>query len=308
MTSEANGIALIDITDWRTGADREVAHRLVGAFRDTGFACVTGHGVPPDAVAGVFDAARRLFGLDNTRLAALHHSHARNFRGHVPLGEAPGPGAGYEVFDIGLELPDTYRGPGDTLRATPNLWPEMDGFRSQVLDYLGSVRRLADCVLSAIAVELGGSPDFFACRSREPHGQLRLLHYPRQPLAPEDALSVGRHSDYEALTVLAQDSVGGLQVRRPDGSWRDIQPVEGAFVLNVGEMLMRWTNGLLPATPHRVLSPRSRDRYSVAFFYAASYDTVIEPIGPLARPGQDPSYESVTVGEYLQRRFTEVGN
>lgn len=306
MTVVGQGIALVDITEWRERSDAAVAERVVEAFRDTGFAYVTGHGVPPELVAEVFAASRELFAQPPERMAALHHRHANDFRGHVPVGQTPGPGGRYETFDIGLELPDDYDGPGRLLRATPNLWPDLAGFRDTVVRYQAAMRTLADSVLAAVATGLGLPGDFFLSRCREPHGQLRLLHYPPQPGGRPDALSVGRHSDYEALTVLAQDSVGGLQARGPDGGWTDVRPVPGAFVLNVGEMLTRWTNDLLPATPHRVRSPREQDRYSVAFFYATSYDTLIEP---LPRPDVAAGrYEPITTGEYLWQRLGEVGN
>ncbi|MEV0764755.1 2OG-Fe(II) oxygenase family protein [Nocardia sp. NPDC050435] len=304
MTSGQDRIALIDLTEWRINRNESVARQLLEAFRDTGFAHISGHGVPETTRAAVFAAGRRLFALDGRRLDAVHNRHAGHCRGHVGLDETPGPGPRYETFDLGLELPDTYEGPGWTLRSTPNLWPDLPGFRSTVERYMAAVRALSDSVLSAVAVALDQPPDFFAIRSHEPHALLRLLHYPRQPQLPEGSLSVGRHSDYEVVTVLAQDSVGGLQVHDPASGWVDVRPVPGAFVLNVGEMLARWTNGLLPATPHRVLSPRDRDRYSVAFFYATSYDVLIEPIGGPAADG----YEPVTTGMYLEQRFGEVGN
>jgi isopenicillin N synthase-like dioxygenase len=167
------------------------------------------------------------------------------------------------------------------------------------------MRRLADAVLSMIVTGLGWPSDYFLCRCDKPTAQLRILHYPRQ-VASGDTLSVGPHSDYEALTILSQDDVGGLQIRRPDGSWIDVTPIPDAFVLNIGEMLTMWTNGLLPATLHRVRTPRSADRYSVAFFYGTNYDAVIEPPAAELGPGLT-RHEPTTAGEYLERRLREVG-
>jgi isopenicillin N synthase-like dioxygenase len=305
MTVAEHSIALIDIAEWRTKADPGTARRIVDAFQDLGFAYITGHGVDPALIDGIFTASRGFFSQDATRMARLHHRNAGNFRGHVPIGQTPGPGGRYETFDIGLELPPGYTGPGHALRETPNLWPEPLEFRATIRRYQNAMRELADSVLSAVATGLGLAGDFFLTRCGQPHAQLRLLHYPPQRDAAEGDLSVGRHSDYEALTILAQDAVGGLQVRTPDGGWINVRPRPDAFVLNVGEMLTRWTNDLLPATPHRVLSPRDRHRYSVAFFYASSYDTLIEPV---PQPGDTRHYEAITVGEYLSRRLGEVGN
>lgn len=309
MGSAGEVIELVDIAGWRTRSDPDVADRLVRAFRTTGFATIVGHGMPGSTRDAVFAAARRFFALDPVGLDSVHHRHVNSYRGYIPLRSEQGHGANarYECFDCGLELPDTYHGPGAALRSTPNLWPDLAGFRPAVERYRAEVHAIADSVLGAVASGLGQSADFFRRRCTEPLGQLRLLHYPRQPDADDSALSAGQHSDYEALTILAQDDVGGLEVLGPDGAWLTVEPVESAFVVNVGEMLTRWTNGTLPATPHRVRSPRARDRYSIAFFYGTDYDSVIEPMALPAAGTPIDRYEPVTVGAYLERRFSEVG-
>lgn len=308
MNAAGDAIAVVDLAPWRSGHDPRTAAQLVDSFRRTGFAYLTGHGVPPDLVASVFAAARDFFNQDPAQLDAVHQRHANNYRGYVPGRVIPGVGSLHdEIFDCGIELPPTYRGPGEVMRNTRNLWPAaLPGFRPVVERYQAAVRRLADELLSAIAVGLTLPADFFRVRCAEPHAQLRLLHYRPRPDAPDDALSAGRHSDYEAITILAQDDVGGLQVRDPSGAWVDVAPRENAFVINAGDLLTRWTNGAIPATPHRVRTPRDRDRYSVAFFYGTSYDVLIEPALPPAT-GDGQRYEPITTGEYLYRRYVETG-
>lgn len=310
VTGTGERIAIVDLTDWRTrqqpGRD-EVAKRLVEAFREIGFVYVTGHGVPASTVADVFDASRRFFAQSPEQLDKVHFRHGGHYHGYVPRGVITGTGSFHEIYDCGMVLPGEYHGPGHQLRDMPNLWPErLPGFREAVENYQAAVRPLADELLAAIAVGLGLPVDFFLKRSALPHAQLRLLHYLPVPDAADDALSVGRHSDYEAVTILAQDDVGGLQVRDPEGRWMDIPPLEGAFLINAGDMLVRWTNGHIPATPHRVRTPRERERYSVAFFYGTGYDVTMEPALPPADPRATP-FEPVTGGAYMWQRFTEHG-
>jgi isopenicillin N synthase-like dioxygenase len=300
-------IAVIDLAAWRENADETTATRLVDSFQRTGFAYVTGHGVPGDTVAGVFEASRQLFHQDAEDLDALHYRHARNYHGYVPPGVTEGTFSYHEFYDTGMELESSYEGPGAFMRRIPNLWPEkLPDFKPAIQRYQAAMRVLCDEILSAIAVGLGLSADFFKIRSADPHAQMRLLHYLPRHDAEDDSLSVGRHRDYEAVTILAQDNVGGLQVRGPDKQWIDVPPIEGAFVINAGDLLSRWTAGRVPATPHRVLTPKTEERFSVAFFYGTSYDVLIEPIGePVTEYAK--KYVPMTTGAYMEKRFTEDG-
>lgn len=136
---------------------------------------------------------------------------------------------------------------------------------------------------------------------------MRLLHYPPQePPFSTDALGIGEHCDYECLTVLAQDEVGGLQVRAAGDSWIEAPPVRSAFVVNVGEMLQRWTNDELIATSHRVVNTTGAERYSVPLFFATNPDVLIEPIGPCVSLVRPPRYAPVRAGDYLTARLSEV--
>jgi len=300
-------IAVVNLEPWRVSADQKTAADLVESLKRTGFAYVTGHGVPPGTVSDVFRAAHQFFSQDPKELDDVHYRHAMNYHGFVPRGITP---VGlHELYDIGVGIPTGYRGPGEELLNTPNLWPVgQPGFRPAIERYQDAMRVLADSVLGAIATGLSLPPDFFAVRCAEPHAQMRLLHYlpAEDSAADENVFSVGRHCDYEALTVLAQDDVGGLQVRGPDDDWIDVQPINGALVMNAGDMLERWTNGHIPAAQHRVASPTGSDRYSVAFFYATGYDVIIEPVLPPAQ-ADGKVYEPVTTGAFMHKRFTEEG-
>ncbi|MEV4211196.1 2OG-Fe(II) oxygenase family protein [Micromonospora sp. NPDC049662] len=308
MINTKRVLSTVDISAWRLGADKDVAFQLVRAFQRDGFAYITGHGVSPAVVADVFSAAHSLFRLSPEQLDAVHLRHRNHYHGYSPARTLPDIGVSVhdDIFGCSMDVPTSYRGPGEILRHTPNIWPaDLPKFRPALERYQVAMRTLADDVLSAVALGLSLPAGFFRERCTEPHAHLRLLRYQQRPSLPANTVSVGQHSDYEAVTILAQDDVGGLQVRGSDG-WFDVPPVDNAFVLNAGDMLTRWTNGAIPATPHRVLTPRTSERYSCAFFYGTNYDVLIEP----ALPPSDPDgemYEPIITGAFLWERFTEAG-
>jgi isopenicillin N synthase-like dioxygenase len=126
---------------------------------------------------------------------------------------------------------------------------------------------------------------------------LRLLHYPPQdPQSPADEYGSAPHTDFGAITLLAQDDVGGLAVKTPGGDWVDVPPVDGAFVMNVGDMLKRWSNGRLRSTPHRVTNRTGRERYSVPYFYDPHVSTLIAPLPGLG----DPAFEPIVFAAFLR--------
>ena len=161
-----------------------------------------------------------------------------------------------EAFNIGLDLPasDPEVIAGKPFRGV-NLWPQTPGFRDTALDYFNALWRLGLDLHLAIATDLGLPPSFFADKFDRPMATLRLLHYPPRDAGNDDLPGAGEHTDYGSLTILLTDNVGGLEVRRRDGAWIEAPPIPGAFVCNIGDCLMRWSNDTYVSTPHRVTSP-----------------------------------------------------
>ena len=180
----------------------------------------------------------------------------------------------------------------------PNQWPaELPGFRDAVLGYVAAVEQVARRLTAAIALAFDLDEHWFDPHFRRPTTWLRLLHYPPLPdPLPSDLYGSAPHTDYGFLTVLAQDDTGGLEVRARDGGWIPAPPLPGTFVVNVADMLMRWTNGILTSTPHRVRNVSGRDRYSVPFFFDPSMDTLIEALPTCVPAGSAPKYEPVHYG------------
>lgn len=311
MMSSAPSIPIIDIAALLAGtpAGEQAAVRAIGrACRDIGFFYVTGHGVPTALIAEVFRQSAAFFAAPRAIQEPVRYSGPAGNRGHIPLGgetlEPGTPPDRKECYNIGLDLaPDD----PELLAGKPfrhcNPWPDLPGFRATMLDYFGRVHRLGRDIHRAFAIDLGLDRLFFEDKLDRPMAILRLLHYPPvdgQPLAGQ--MGAGEHTDYGNLTLLAVDEVKGLVVRTRSGDWIDAPHVEGALICNIGDCLMRWTNDTYVSTPHRVTSPRGRDRYSVVFFLDPNPDAVVACIPSCVRDGV-AHYPPIVAADYLLSRL-----
>jgi isopenicillin N synthase-like dioxygenase len=203
-----------------------------------------------------------------------------------------------ETFNIGYDLPpdDPRVIAGEPFRGV-NQWPDLPGFRDTMLAYYDAALRLGIDIHRAIAADLGLADDHFTALFNAPLAALRLLHYPPATGAA-DEIGAGAHTDYGAITLLMTDGEPGLQVRPRGGDWIDVPHVPDAYVVNIGDCLMRWTNDLYVSTPDRVLPPKRRRR-SVAMFVEANPDTIIA-----ALPGTGaPKYPATRAADYLKSRL-----
>jgi len=186
----------------------------------------------------------------------------------------------------------------------PNQWPDLPGFRTAVTAYEAAMHGFCLRLLPALALALGLSRDWFAPYFAQPTTFLRLLHYPPQATdAPDDAFGSAPHTDYGFITLLAQDDRGGLQVRRRDGTWLDAPPISNTWVVNVADMLARWTNDRWQSTPHRVRNVSGADRYSCPYFFDMSMDSRIEVLPTCQGPASPPRSQPVRYGDYLLERL-----
>lgn len=307
-----SAIPVIDISPLLAGATADaatVAREVGAAAREVGFFYVSGHGVPQALVDRVFKTSADFFAAPDSLKRASLFSGAGGNRGYIPLGgetlEPGKPPDVKEAFNIGLELaPDD----PELLARAPfrgvNVWPDVPGFRATMLDYFNRMWRLGRDLHHAFALDLGLPMDYFERRLDKPIATLRLLHYP--PVAgplPDGQLGAGEHTDYGNVTLLATDAVGGLMVRERSGRWLDAPVVPGAFVCNIGDCLMRWSNDIYVSTPHKVVSPSRAERYSVAFFLDPNPDALVECLPTCTDAENPPKYPPVTGADFLRSRL-----
>jgi len=305
-------IPIIDVSPLAFGdkaATARVADAIGKACREVGFFYVAGHLVAPSLMQAAFDAARVFFAQSEQTKKQVLYTAAGN-RGYVPMkGEALDPSRPAdlkEAFNIGLELPanDPELVAGRMFRAE-NLWPAMPGFRKTMLAYFDACHKLGELLHRAFAIDLDLRPDFFADKLDRPMAVLRLLHYPTAPARPEQGqLGAGEHTDYGCVTLLATDGVGGLEVRIRNGEWLKAPHVDGAFVCNIGDCLMRWTNDIYVSTPHRVVSPAGRERYSIAFFLDPNPGADVACLPSCATIERPARYEPIRGDAFLLSRLS----
>jgi isopenicillin N synthase-like dioxygenase len=305
-------IPVIDIAPLVNGSPEQahaVAKALGDACRDVGFFYVSGHGVPADLTARVFQMSAAFFAAPASIREGVSFSGPGGNRGYIRLGgETLDPGKPADVkeaFNIGLELaPDN----PELLARAPfraaNLWPDLPDFRDTMLDYFNRVWQLGRDLHRGFALDLGLEPDFFETKLDRPNATLRLLHYPpvKGPLS-DGQLGAGVHTDYGNVTLLATDAVGGLMVRDRSGNWLDARVMPGAFVCNIGDCLMRWSNDVYVSTPHKVVSPPGTDRYSVAFFLDPNPDAMVACLPTCTSPDRPAKYAPITGAEFLRSRL-----
>ena len=184
-----------------------------------------------------------------------------------------------------------------------NQWPaDLPGFRESMLAYLTGVTALGREVLALFARSLDLAETHFVPMFEEASCHLRLVRYPPHPeAAPSDQLGAGTHTDWGALTLLMQDGSGGLQVQTVSGEWIDATPVPSAFVVNIGDLMARWTNDRYRSSPHRVRNDRTGShRYSMAFFFAPDPHAMIECLPSCTSAEVPPRYPACTAGQHMR--------
>lgn len=315
-------IPVIDLTAFREGgkADRaQVASAIASACETLGFLVVAGHGVPDADGDRLHKAGLDFFDRPLAEKMDVRRPRNDQNRGYIPYGEETlakmhgqvTPADYKEVFAIGPDtVPDEPYYTCDLAYPdfAPNLWPAgQSTLRGAMLTYYEGMLRLARILAETFAVALDMPESFFVERLARHSCQLRLLHYP----APEadflpNQLRCGVHTDLGLATILRnEEAPGGLEVQTPQGDWITAPAIPNTFVVNIGDLMMRWTNDRWRSTPHRVAIPpadaraRSR-RLSIGFFVIPNYDAMVECIGAA---GDAAKYPPVLVRDYRTDRF-----
>ena len=324
LSRMAQSFPVIDIgayVDGETPAREraKVATEIGRACEEIGFFAVTGHAVPFAVIDQLVTQAYAFFDLPPAEKLKVRRPRPEQNRGYIPPGDErlarlrgeETPPDLKELYTIGpFDLPDEpyFTGPAAYPSFAPNLWPEQPAaLQAALRAYWHELDRVARTLCRAFTDALGIAPDFFADKIVRHISQLRIMHYRAPETAPlPGQLRAGAHSDLGMMTLLHSDNdIGGLEVMDRRDRWVRVPPIEGALTINLGDLMMRWTNDRWRSTLHRVVNPpeatgsRSR-RLSVGMFFIPNYDAEIAPIG--VAPGT-ASYAPTTVADYRTSRF-----
>jgi len=289
--------------------------------RDTGFLAVTNHGIPQAVIDAAWLKARAFFDLapeHKQRSKAPYKGYPYGYLG--PELEALAKSRNVdtppdlkESFNGGpLGVPQGMSDPEALAFCyAETIWPaEPEGFVAAWKAYYAALEDLALRIMRVFATALGLPENHFDSYLDAPISALRALNYPEQHVAPKPGqIRAGAHTDYGSLTILLpQAGSRGLQIITPDGEWTEVPPIPGAFVINIGDLMARWTNDRWVSTVHRVVNPPAQQggkdrRQSMAFFHQPNWDAEINVLHACLADGEAPKYEPVRSGPYLMGKF-----
>ncbi|KAH9977704.1 hypothetical protein BGW80DRAFT_1283814 [Lactifluus volemus] len=324
-------IPLIDLSKYRfansISEKRQVANQVVNGFKEVGFIYLHGHGIPSNIVNDAFKKSADFFRLPSSVKDQLAWYDPRANRGYVKIGRerVTQSSDAAEIAELRSKAPDTKETMEigrDWDKTWKNRWPQEDdapGFRQTMLSFFQTCHELHTVVMRVIAVGLDLDEMFFEDKINEQYHNLRLLSYPpikTSMLKQEGQARAGAHSDYGTLTLLFQDSVGGLEVENPHTNhFQPAKPIPGTIVVNTGDLLARWSNDIFRSTLHRVVAPPTEStnaegmaaaRQSIAFFCNPNGGARISCLPTCQWPGREAKYPPVTTEEYIVSRLSDT--
>lgn len=312
----AREIPVIDIAPLVRGDEpldehHETIRAMRDAGRDIGFFYVRDHGIPDHHLDTVFTRAREFFARSLDEKMGIHIARSEIFRGYIPPDHelTNGRPDRLEAVDFGYEpSPDDLGSMARERLQGPNQWPgNLPGFKTAMLEHWDRMQALGKTITEGLALSLGLDRDYFHPFTRTSQSTMRILHYP--PTDEHDSHDdvrdgLGEHIDYDFITILAQDGVAGLEVKDSAGEWMPAPNRPGTFLINLGHTMQRWTNDVYKAAVHRVRLVSHDDRYSLPFFFAPDFDTVITPLTCCCGADNPPRHEPLHYGRYVIGKFT----
>jgi isopenicillin N synthase-like dioxygenase len=308
---DVDAIPVINVAPLFDGAEGErmVGRQLLDTVQRIGFFYIENHGVPQAKIDRAVKMGGRFFHMDRAQKETVRV--ADYHRGFLPVGEATMSGARNPDYkesfiwgwDVDPDDPDIER---SNRILAPNRWPDaLPELKASLDDYIETVNGLGIALLRAFAAGLDLPHDHFVRHFDKPLTRAAVVYYPPQPEEMgESQFGVSPHTDYGCITILHQDEIGGLQVKDRNGDWLTAHPMPGTFVVNVGDLLHRWSNDRFISNPHRVINASGKERFSVPVFVDPNWDTVIEPV---PEPGGTARHAPIGCAEYIhgiyQRSF-----
>jgi isopenicillin N synthase-like dioxygenase len=315
MTREFTEIPVLDVSAIH-GTDKTALNQLAKEFRQaygaTGFGYICNHGVDEALIERVFAASAKFHAMSNDQKMQVELND--NHRGFIPintstdvnskLADVKRPNQSESFMVMREDEPDAPDVLARAYLAGANQWPDLADFREDVMAYNDAMSQLGRKLMRVAALSIGADANIFNSAFDRPTTWLRLLFYPpTDPVEGEDLYGSAPHTDFGCLTILAQDGVGGLQVQTPSGAWIDAPKIPNTFVVNVGDMLHRWSNGQLLSTPHRVINRSGRERYSCPFFFDPNVSAEIAPLPHCVAVGATPKFEPIVFSEFLRNEL-----
>lgn len=306
-TMRPDAIPVIDLAALREQSDPgAVASALHAASQGLGFIYVSGHGIPHSAIDAARACALDFFQASEEQKQSVVIS--AQHRGWLK------PGAAKMGDDAKADLKESFiwgqqDAEGNCLQDHPlrgkNQWPAcVPGLEVAAMDYFEKAHEVAGLLMRGFALGMGLNESFFMRTCDNPLSRASFVYYPAQPEDSGEAqFGVAPHTDFGVLTVLCQDNTGGLQVQDVNGDWIHAPPMEGTLVVNVGDLLSRWTAGEYKSTPHRVVNTSGRERLSLVLAFDPNPETNIDANDI---PGLNATDEPITCGEYLLWRFAKA--
>ncbi|GAB3260682.1 isopenicillin N synthase family dioxygenase [Kineosporia babensis] len=317
-------VPTVDISAWvqegPAAAQAEVVAQLDAACRTVGFIQIVGHGVPASIRAGLASAMDDFFALPLAAKKQYVRPAWENRGYSPPKSEALSYSLGvdpitrmndfFEAFNVGATLADYPHVELAESQYAANTWPSAGAFENLVSVYFEDARRVAETLTRIFAAALQVGPGYFDAITDHSINVLRMNNYALPPGEIElgaDLTGMGEHTDFGLVTVLWADQVEGLQVLGADQVWHNVQPADGALLVNLGDIAARLTNDVWMSTLHRVKPPvvegRIKRRRSAAFFHDCNADAVISVLPQFVRDGEEPLYEPVTVQEHIEAKL-----
>ena len=318
-------VPVIDIAPFLAGTPEgknQVAEQIGRACKDIGFLTIVGHGIPRNLIEATYRVSKEFFDLPLEEKMKVARPAPDQVRGYSPLGDEGlsysldevAPGDLKESLSIGpTDVPneDYYHcdtaGPHFAPNLFPTAIPELEAIWTE---YFQAMETLSADLMRMFALALDLPEDFFEDKIDKHISMFRVLNYPEQVKEPSARqLRAGAHSDYGSLTIVRQDhDIGGLQVLNRQKQWVDVVPIADSFVVNIGDLMMQWTNDRWISTVHRVVNP-ARDRVtesrrqSLVFFHQPNYDAMISCLDSCQDAEHPPKYASISSGDHLRMKF-----
>ena len=292
-------IPVIDLGPYLAGEEgalERIAAQLRKNCETVGFLYISNHGVAQELIDRTFAAAAAFHAQPFEKKMELKVDNA--MQGYLPMRGSTTRTSTINANNKPNEN-EAFFVKGEGQPGVTNRWPDTPGFKDTTQAYYAALEALAQRMLPLYARALDLSAGYFDMKCNHPFSSLRLSHYPPVKEYAENQFGIAPHTDSTFITLLAQNKVPGLQIRRRDGVWIDAPVIEGTFIVNTGDTLHRWTNGRFLSTPHRAFNISDQPRYAIPYFFHPNAETLIECLPTCRVEGEEPRFPPMTMGDYM---------